>query len=152
MTKAEAWLEQSWELALDKTLALAARLGDAFPHVAEGGRYDNREEAWWTAGFYPGLLWLVNRARPDSVAAGIAQRCEGRLEKILYNSEAVDHDLGFIWLLSGVAAHRMTGDSESRRRGLLAANLLAARFNVNGRFIRAWNFPRRTWIHGALRL
>ncbi|WDM24046.1 glycoside hydrolase family 88 protein [Paenibacillus polymyxa] len=143
MTKAEAWLEQSWELALDKTLALAARLGDAFPHVAEGGRYDNREEAWWTAGFYPGLLWLTNRARPDSVAARIAQRCEGRLEKILYNSEAVDHDLGFIWLLSGVAAHRLTGDSESRRRGLLAANLLAARFNVNGRFIRAWNFPSK---------
>ncbi|MBE0342809.1 glycosyl hydrolase, partial [Paenibacillus sp. 28ISP30-2] len=101
MTETEAWLEQSWELALDKTLALAARLGNAFPHVAEGGRYDHREEEWWTAGFYPGLLWLVNRARPDSGAASIAQQCEDRLEKVLYNSEAVDHDLGFIWLLSG---------------------------------------------------
>ena len=106
--------------------------------------YDKNDPEWWTAGFWPGLLWLVYRDDPQHEAAAellrIAGSCERQLEECLRDPDLVDHDLGFIWLLSGVASYRQMGSEDGRRRGLLAANLLAARFHVRGEFIRAWNF------------
>ena len=43
-----------------------------------------------------------------------------------------------MWLISSGVNFRMTGNDQSRKRTLLAANLLAGRFNPAG-FIRAWN-------------
>jgi unsaturated chondroitin disaccharide hydrolase len=51
-----------------------------------------------------------------------------------------------MWLHSAVANFRLTGNRDSRRRGLHAANLLAGRYNPAGKFIRAWNNDRTGWI------
>lgn len=64
---------------------------------------------------------------------------EDRLKDLLFAFEGLDHDMGFLFLPSAVADWRATGNQESRRRGLHAANLLAGRFNMSGNFIRAWN-------------
>lgn len=151
------WQTEAWNWVVQQTSTTATVIQDQFPHVAEQGEYDRREAEWWTAGFWPGLLWLVHStpARPNSATdfstqeqainnridvSAWAESCEVQLEQCLYDPEKVDHDLGFTWLLSGVAHYRLSGNLESRRRGLLAANLLAARYNVRGRYIRAWNF------------
>ncbi|WP_322925018.1 glycoside hydrolase family 88 protein [Paenibacillus campi] len=198
MTLTES-INEAWNWAIRKTVTQASISQDHFPHVAEQGRYDRSEPQWWTAGFWPGLLWLVyEHGRSAARAAEItatsgadtamctlhmnaleqktdaherndlaehlsllaqeknvhkqqhdqtyeqiaewAQSCERQLEFCLHDTELVDHDLGFIWLLSGVAHYVQTGNADARRRSLLAANLLAARFNVNGNYIRAWNF------------
>lgn len=65
------------------------------------------------------------------------------LYPVLADYERVDHDLGFIWLLSGVADWRVTGNPTARIHALHAATMLAGRFNPMGRFIRAWNEPGR---------
>lgn len=138
------WLEEAWQQGAAKTIRNAKRIKDTFPHIAPQGTYDRNDPEWWTAGFWPGLLWLVYGDAPESEAAAslhrIAESCERQLEGCLRDPESVDHDLGFIWLLSGVANYRQTGSMDGRRRGMLAANLLAARFHVRGEFIRAWNF------------
>ncbi|MDO7906855.1 glycoside hydrolase family 88 protein [Paenibacillus sp. JX-17] len=142
MTISESnWLQTAWSEAEAAVLRTARRIGGGFPHVVLNGRYDEREPEWWTAGFWPGLLWLVDLEHPELQLAERAARCEEQLGAVLDDPEKVDHDLGFIWLLSGVASYRATGHADSRRRALLAANLLAARYNVTGAFIRAWNFP-----------
>ncbi|MEK3784960.1 glycoside hydrolase family 88 protein [Paenibacillus sp. FSL K6-1230] len=134
------WIDAAWQHTVDSTLRTAQRISDSFPHVVLDGAYDQREAAWWTAGFWPGLLWLVYRSEQRNELLPILASCERQLEECLHDTEAVDHDLGFIWLLSGVASYGLTGEQDSRRRSLLAANLLSARFHLSGRFIRAWNF------------
>ncbi len=146
------WVHGAWKWATDKTITQASITRDHFPHVAEHGVYDRCDPQWWTAGFWPGLLWLVHKYNPAAAdetdtkqlasqqLVQWAQSCERQLEPCLHDTEQVDHDLGFIWLLSGVAHYKQTGNAEARRRSLLAANLLAARFNVKGHYIRAWNF------------
>jgi unsaturated chondroitin disaccharide hydrolase len=94
---------------------------------------------WWTAGFWPGMLWQLYAGSGDESLKGIAERCEERLDEVLDGYVKLDHDLGFMWLLTSVANYKLTGSEESRVRGLKAANYLAARFNLKGRYIRAWN-------------
>ncbi|MFD1885152.1 glycoside hydrolase family 88 protein [Paenibacillus wenxiniae] len=134
------WVHEAWQWVTDRTITQAQVTTDHFPHVAEHGQYDQCDPAWWTAGFWPGLLWLIYKHNQHEQLAQWAQSCERQLELCLHDTEQVDHDLGFIWLLSGVAHYEQTGDADARRRSLLAANLLAARFNVKGNYIRAWNF------------
>ena len=44
-----------------------------------------------------------------------------------------------MYVPTAAADYRLTGNEESRKRAMHAANLLAGRFNPAGRFIRAWN-------------
>src|ERR1051325_6324709 len=101
------WLEEAWQQGAAKTIRNAKRIKDTFPHFAPQGTYDRNDPEWWTAGFWPGLLWLVYGESPESEAVAqlhrIAESCERQLEGCLRDPESVDHDLGFIWLLSGVA-------------------------------------------------
>ncbi|WP_411347387.1 glycoside hydrolase family 88 protein [Paenibacillus sp. WLX2291] len=143
-----------WTWTMDTIRAQSPIIRDHFPHIAQHGRYDRCTPEWWTAGFWPGLLWLVQRydirelmrtldqqqMEQDQSLLRWARSCEQQLERCLHHPEQVDHNLGLSWLLSGVANYEQTGDLEARRRSLLAANLLAGRFNVRGGYLRAWNF------------
>ena len=98
---------------------------------------------FWTNGFWPGMLWQMYEATGDEEYRKAAVGVEERLDVLLKSPETVDHDVGFLFLLSSVANYRKTGDKEARRRGLLAASTLSARYNLDGKFIRAWNGPRK---------
>jgi unsaturated chondroitin disaccharide hydrolase len=60
-------------------------------------------------------------------------------------TEELHHDVGFQFLSTAVIKYKITGDEDGRRRGLAAANFLAARFNPVGNFIRAWNADKYGW-------
>lgn len=136
MTK---WYEEAWAKTVEKEQRVAREMGAAFPHASKDGKYDNTYPAWWTNGFYPGLLWLVYKASGDEFLAETANKVEEEMECVLSDFYDTDHDLGFLWLLSAAAQCKINGNKSSRRRALHAANLLAGRFNLAGRFIRAWN-------------
>lgn len=133
------WIEEAWTKALEKTKRNCRDIGAEFPHASQGGRYVLEGANWWTAGFWPGLLWQMYAECGDGELRAVAERCEQRLDEVLDGYEKLDHDLGFMWILTSVANYKLTGNEMSRLRALKAANYLAARFNLKGRYIRAWN-------------
>lgn len=135
------WADQAWEDIVRKVRRTSARIGDGFPHASVEGRYALEPASWWTAGFWPGILWLVYRGTGDEGLRRLAESCEAQLDHVVMEFDRLDHDIGFMWSLTSVARFKLLGPGaqDSKRRGLLAANLLMGRFNLQGRYIRAWN-------------
>ncbi|PAD78374.1 glycoside hydrolase family 88 protein [Paenibacillus campinasensis] len=139
MEMVNAWVDEAWQRSLDKTLRNTTRIGSGFPHASQDGVYQLAEPAWWTAGFWPGQLWLLYAQSGKEELRALAEACEAKLDEVLDGYVWLDHDIGFMWTLTSVANYKLTGSEASRIRGLKAANYLAARFNVKGQYIRAWN-------------
>lgn len=133
------WAQDAWEQIVGKVSRTSKRIGDRFPHASVNGQYVLEPASWWTAGFWPGLLWLVYRENGDEALRKLAESCEAQLDAVVTDYYRLDHDIGFMWQLTSVARYKLLGDEDSKRRALLAANLLSARFNVKGSYIRAWN-------------
>ncbi|WP_234122780.1 glycoside hydrolase family 88 protein [Clostridium hydrogenum] len=133
------WQQDAWKFIEQKTYINNERIGAGFPHSVKNKHYVLESPQWWTAGFWPGILWRVYLKSKNESLRITAENCEEKMDYLLNDVELVDHDLGFMWTLTSVANYKITGNSKSRKRALLAANLLMARFNVKGNFIRAWN-------------
>ncbi|MFD3259804.1 glycoside hydrolase family 88 protein [Paenibacillus lentus] len=139
-----AWVNEAWHKSLEKTLRNTARIGSGFPHASQAGVYQLAEPSWWTAGFWPGLLWLLHNESGREELKSLAEECEAKLDEVLNGYVKLDHDIGFMWTLTSVANYTLTGNEASRIRAMKAANYLAARFNLKGQYIRAWN----PWTEG----
>ncbi|MEK0316476.1 glycosyl hydrolase [Cohnella sp. 56] len=137
--KAEGWAEEAWRRSLVKTKVNARRIGANFPHASQGGTYTLEPPHWWTAGFWPGMLWLLCEGGGEAELREVAEACEARLDEVLDGYDKLDHDLGFMWILTSVANYKLTGSEQSRRRAFKAANYLMGRFNLQGGYLRAWN-------------
>ena len=141
----QEWLDSVYDKLLVKMKAECQRVGTNIPYVPKDGRYVDMGAmkpfgvGFWTNGFWPGMLWQMYEATGDELYKTAAQGVEERMDIIVRDFDAVDHDVGFLFLLSAVADYRKTKDPESLRRGLHAANLLAGRYNIEGKYIRAWN-------------
>ena len=131
------------------SLANAAN-SDFIPYTVRDGKWapaypeDRGSISWWTNGFWPGMMWEMFLLTGDEAYRAEAERSEKMLDEALYNIDVLHHDVGFMWHISAGVNYRLTGSDESRKRALLAANLLAGRFNPLG-FIRAWNGDRVGW-------
>ena len=127
------WAQEAWAQTVAKVGKTSKRIGDGFPHASVGGEYKLEPAYWWTAGFWPGLLWLLYRDTKDEGLKQLAESCEQQLDQVVTDYYRLDHDIGFMWTLTSVARYKLLGADDSKRRALLAANLLAARFNVKGK-------------------
>ncbi|MFB9769224.1 glycoside hydrolase family 88 protein [Lactiplantibacillus modestisalitolerans] len=140
MTKWSSELQNSIN---QKVKSISQTIGDRFPHATNAdGNYQLEKPQWWTAGFWPGILWQVFQTTHDEQLKEIAIRCEKQLATVLQDPNKVDHDAGFMWMLSSVYQDQLLHDETAKTHALLAANLLAARFNIRGNYLRAWN----AWI------
>jgi unsaturated chondroitin disaccharide hydrolase len=101
--------------------------------------YERCDPNNWVDGFWSGQLWLAYALTQDPVFMQAARAQRPYFVERLDRPQSHDHDLGFLYSLSLVADYKLTGDEEARLGGLRAAQLLANRYNANGRFIRAWN-------------
>lgn len=139
----ESWLEELFQKMEAKFDAECRRIGDRIPYWTEEGvyrtDYGKKDINWWTNGFWPGILWQMYHATRKEIYRKAAEGVEQKMDKALWSFTGLHHDVGFMWLHSAVADYRLTGSEESRNRGLLAASILAGRYNPAGRFIRAWN-------------
>ncbi len=131
---------------------VVTRTGTKIPYTTEGGRFDDHSRiggeveasehvSWWTNGFYPGILWLLYAQHQRPQYAQAAAAIEDELALNLATMRGLNHDVGFMYLLSSGYHAALTGSPTAKQRALHAATLLAGRFNLNGRFIRAWD-PR----------
>ncbi|MEI1251300.1 glycoside hydrolase family 88 protein [Rhizobium aouanii] len=93
----------------------------------------------WTAGFWPGELWLAYEHSGDPVFRHAAQiHVQSFLHRIVNRIETDHHDMGFLYSPSCIAAWKLVGDKDGRRAAILAADQLIERFQPVGQFIQAW--------------
>lgn len=133
------WAGSAAEKTLDKIERSIDRIGYSYPHVAPNGRWNDQGPRFWVSGFWAGILWLDWKARKNAKARDLAIRLEEGLDEVLDGFDTIHHDVGFMWQPTALAHWQDDGNDESRRRWMKAASHLAGRFNINGRFIRAWN-------------
>ena len=128
-----------------RTAETAAEEGIIPYQSAEGkwivSPYDGN--SWWTGGFWPGLMWQLWKLTGDGFFLTEARRAEKLLTDEFRTFRKLNHDVGFMYLLSCGADAKLTGDEQAETDLLHAASLLMGRFNPAG-FIRAWNEPERT--------
>ena len=137
--------EEAFEKAkvkLKNSIAPAAEAG-IIPYKSEQGHwiespYDGN--SWWTGGFWPGMMWLLYAQSGDDAFKTEARRVEGLLTAEYRVFEKLNHDVGFMYLLSCGADYKLTGDPQAKVDTLHAASLMMGRFNPVG-YIRAWNHP-----------
>ena len=138
----QAWIEETWKKIDGKLSRTAIKSRDKIPYSVKNGVHTDMaksEIAWWTNGFWGGLMWLMYEATGNPEYAITAKTSERILEKSFEEIDELHHDVGFMFHLTSGASYRLTGDKHSRRNHLLAAMMLASRYNIKGEFIRAWN-------------
>ena len=123
-----------------RTAVSAAQAG-ILPYKSADGRwitspYDGN--SWWTGGFWPGLMWQLWRATGDGFFQDEALRAEAMLTAEFRSFRYLNHDVGFMYLLSCGAHDKLLGDGQAAMDTLHAANLLMGRYSPAG-YIRAWN-------------
>lgn len=152
-TSDSKWLKEVREKLEKKLNAECSRMNGWIPNeLNEEGKYTDTENVyWWTNGFWAGTLWQMYKATGNKMYMDEARKTEVRLDAALEGFEGLDHDTGFMFLHTSVADYRLTGDKDAYRRSMHAANILAARYNPLGGFIRAWN-PAYDTVNGTIGL
>ncbi|CAN7408320.1 glycoside hydrolase family 88 protein [Paenibacillus sp. LjRoot153] len=139
-------LPEVWKELQVKVDRMMEQIGDKSPHVAnDDGIYDDMRIDWWTAGFWPGILWIMHEMTGKEHYKEAAWEWDGKFEQKSIQDNNFHHDVGFQYLPTAVIKHKLTGDKDGLRRGLQAANFLAGRFNIAGNFLRAWNQDKLGW-------
>ncbi len=151
MSTYEAWAGQVIEKIRCKMARVSEKNQDKIPYTTdEAGNYDDRSDSskswnidnglnWWTNGFWGGMMWLLYQDTGEKKYLDIARQSEQKMEQCFEDYYGLHHDIGFMFVPTAVADYRLTGNENSRKIGMHAANLLAGRFNPVGKFIRAWN-------------
>lgn len=94
------WADQVYEKILKKIQAECARMGNDIPYIPEDGRYSDYGEtdiAFWTNGFWGGILWQLYQASGDEALKESAIIQEERLDRALEEYTGLHHDVGFMW-------------------------------------------------------
>lgn len=143
----EKWVDDVWSKIEKKMAVTSKTTGDKiFAYTTKEGKFINEhDEYWWTNGFWPGIMWLMYTGTKDEHYKKVAESLEEKLDEPLFGFDGLHHDVGFMWLISSVANYRLTGNEKSKKRGFIAASVLASRYNPVGQFIRAWNGDNIGW-------
>ncbi len=141
--KNQQWIDTTWEKIDNKLKEVAVRSRDKLPYTTVNGVHDDLKEnnpCWWTNGFWGGMMWLMYLGTGNEEYRKTAERSEELLDKALARYKELHHDVGFMWHLTSGANYRITGNEASCTRNLFVASLLFSRYNIDGDFIRAWNW------------
>lgn len=134
---------QIWDKVEQKLSLVAVRSYDKLPYTAHNGVHDDKKEkdvAWWTNGFWGGMMWLMYQETKKEVYRKTAEHSEELLDKALEQYDELHHDVGFMWHLLSGANYKITKNPAARNKNLFLASVLMSRYNVSGDYIRAWNY------------
>lgn len=107
-----------------------------WPEYTENGEWKYRDRVNWFSGFASGEAWLIGEITENKELEEKAVEIADEL--ITHADIDYTHDMGFIFFPSVVRAYYKTGDIKYKNAALVAAKMLAKRFNEKGNFIRAW--------------
>lgn len=136
------------QLALRQLDGMLAVFGNRFPddttvkqhyrprchgHFAPGSNHG------WTAGFWTGMLWLAYELTgAERYGAAASVQAGDFAARLAADVDLVNHDIGFLYLLSNVAADRALALPGARETALAAADRLMQRFLPGAGIIQAW--------------
>lgn len=138
----QTFIDDVWEKIESKLSITSKRIKDTMPYTTKDGVYNNAETtdiSWWTNAFWCGILWLMYQETNQESYRTYAESIEKKMDACLLDYDGLHHDVGFMWLATSVMNFTQTGNEQSRRRGMVAASILASRANIRGNYIRAWN-------------
>ncbi|CAM4478478.1 unsaturated chondroitin disaccharide hydrolase [Paenibacillus endophyticus] len=143
----QSFIQHTWEKIEAKLAKTSKQIKDGMPYTTREGHYDDWQDdaSWWTNTFWTGILWHMYAETKDDAYKQYAQSIEEKMDEVLHGYDELHHDVGFMWLLSSVMNNELTGDEKARKRAMLAANVLSARANIAGGYIRAWNGDNGGW-------
>lgn len=149
------WINEVWEKIDKKLSRTALKSRNKIPYTTVCGEHDDRSEIepdWWTNGFFGGMMWLMFSETKNEVYKETAKMQEKLMDRALADFRKLHHDVGFMWHILSGASYRLTGDKASETRNFFAAASLASRYNIDGKYIRAWNScGDLTWENDAFR-
>lgn len=135
------FIDSTWEKLDRKLSVIALRSRDKIPYTSINGVHTDRAKniSWWTNGFWGGLMWLMYVGTQNEEYKLSAERNEEILDGALREFYGLHHDVGFMYHLTASVNYRLTGNEKSKVKSMYAASILSSRFNLEGKFIRAWN-------------
>ncbi len=132
-------LETAKAIALRKIDGLMEKFVTDFPNASSvNGVYAHSENrGGWTQCFYTGMLFIAYELSGDKKYLEHAEPLvETFIKRVDENLGMGDHDIGFDFSLSTVAAYKLTGNERYREKSIAAARVLANRFREKGEFIQ----------------
>jgi len=124
---------------------------DKYPRYIDGG-----EKIWktvgvrdWTSGFWPGTLWYAYEYSGNEDIKKQAERFTNPL-KIIAQTSAENHDIGFIMYSSFGNGYRLTGNEEYKNILLRAADTLATLYNPKVGTLLSWPKKLKEYGHNTI--
>lgn len=143
------WINETWEKIDKKLKIVSEKSKNKIPYTTKNGVHNDmvtEDITWWTNGFWPGMMWLMYVGTKDEHYRMVAENAEEVLDKAFEDYDRLHHDVGFMWHISSGVNYRLFGGKKSRLRTIYAANMLASRYNAEGKFIRSWNDDHNGWV------
>ena len=134
----KAKLERAAELAIDKIEKNLSRFAGGFTSPATNNlRYEPSKNNDWVNGMHTGQYWLAYELTGNIKFRHAAENHLKSFQERFENKVALsDHDVGFLYVPSCVAAYKLTGNEEARKLALDAAkHLYDFSFSEKGGFI-----------------
>ncbi len=143
----EREVKNALDAAIEMLRVSLPRFVGKFPEPATGfytgapsgrsvNRYREVDEPGWISGMWTGLYWLIYELTGDNAFKNAAM---SQIEIFKKNAREEigldDHDTGFKYTPSCVAAYRLTGDESSREAALLAAKIQLEHFCPVNKFL-----------------
>ena len=133
-------LEDALKYAEGQTRKAIADLGDKFkPSASTDNFYPPSENDEWTNGMWTGEINVMYELTGDDFFRTKALEHVDNFYNRIVNKIAIhNHDMGFLYSPSCVAAYKLYGSEKGRAAAVLAADYLISRFHEKGQFIQAW--------------
>ena len=98
-----------------------------------------QNKAGWVQGFWTGVLWQAYEFSGDEKYKTLASsQVDSFYTRIDEKLGTDNHDMGFLYTPSCVAAYKLTGDETAKEAALMAADNLLTRYHADAGFIQAW--------------
>lgn len=133
-------LQEMIEHAYIQTQRAIVDMGDMFkPSNSDNNFYKPANNDEWTNGMWSGEINIMYELTGDNnLRKKALEHVDDFYERIKTMRSIKNHDMGFLYSPSCVAAYKLYGSSKGRDAALMAADYLISRFQEKGQFIQAW--------------
>ena len=144
-------LEAAAKAACDKLKANTEKFGLGFPGTCSVNyKYVRGANNNWECGMYTGCYWLAYELTGDEFFKDCAEKMlETFYERVDKKIGVDDHDVGFVFSPSCVAAYKLTGNEEAKKKApiMLQAQEMLRKWEAKDAEVRALWEKMNGWVY-----